>query len=226
MQKRCFFVFLLNITIINIGFFFFSQINDANSNFDHKMLSSKDIIHRIKANDESIIAFLYKSYRNEFIKWSLRRFAIQEDDVKDVFQDIVISFYRNVSEGKLNSINCSVKTYLFSCGRNHLLNLSKKNQKFINLSGFEFTNDEIINIEKMEKTHYDKNLIENAIKELPEDHQQVLKMYYYDNFSLDLIAKKLGYKNSNVIKTIKSNSLKKMMIAIDKISKEIKILML
>lgn len=190
------------------------------------MPTSKDIINRINENDESIIVFLYKTYRNDFIKWALHYFDIQEDDLKDVFQDVIISFYRNVNEGKLSSINCSIKTYLFACGKNNLLNLSKKNQKFVNLSGFDFTNDEITKIEKMEKAHFDNDLIEKAIKELPEEHQKVLKMYYFDNLDLESIAKKLGYKNSNVVKTIKSNSLKKMMTTIDKISKEIKILML
>lgn len=190
------------------------------------MPSSKDIIHRIKVNDESVMVFLYKTYRNDFVKWALHRFDVLEDDVKDVFQDVIISFYRDVSGGKLNSLKCSVKTYLFSCGKNHLLNLLKKNQKFINLLDFDFTNDEMNKIEKMEKAHYDKNLINKAINELPEEHQQVLQMYYFENKDLETIAKKLGYKNSNVVKTIKSNCLKKMMVTIDNMSKVLKMLML
>lgn len=190
------------------------------------MLSSKDIIKQINAGDDTIIVLLYKTYRNDFIKWALHHFDSREDDVKDIFQDIVISFYRNVRDHKLNSIDCSIKTYLFSCGRNHLLNLTKKNQKFINLSDFDFTNDDIGKIERMEKLHHDRELIKEAIKDLPEESQKILKLFYFDNMDLESIAKELGYKNSNVVKTIKSNSLRKMVVALNKISKGIKMLVL
>jgi len=190
------------------------------------MLSSEEIIRSILKGDDSVAILLYRAYRNDFIKWAIQNYSCNEDDAKDIFQDIIISFYHKVKERKITSIDYSLKTYLFSCGKNHLLNLSKKNQKFIDLSSLEFTNDEMIKIEKMEKLNHDKLLIENAIKEMSETDQKILKMFYFDNYDLDTIAKELGYKNANVVKSKKSACLKKMISIMDKISSGIKMLVL
>lgn len=190
------------------------------------MLSSKEIIKSIHEGDDRVTVLLYRAYRNDFIKWALRNHRCNEDDAKDIFQDIIISFYHKVREQKITSIDSSLKTYLFSCGKNQLLNLSKKNQKFIDLSGFECINDEMIKIEKMEKLSQDKLLIEKALKELPEADQKILKMFYFDNCDLETISKILGYKNANVVKTKKSACLKKMISIMDKISNGIKMLVL
>ncbi len=188
------------------------------------MLSTNEIIKRIKKGDDSIMLYLYKTYRNDFIKWALFSFKCEEEDVKDIFQEIIISFYLNVRNKGLNSIDNNLKTYLFSCGKNHLLNLSKKNQKFINLIDFEFTNDDMNEIERLEKSHHDKAVIEEALKVLPEECQKIIKLYYFDNYDLESIARELGYKNANVVKTKKSDSMKKLVVAIKKVSNKIKIL--
>lgn len=190
------------------------------------MLSSEEIIRSILKGDDSVAILLYRAYRNDFIKWALRYYNCNEDDAKDIFQDIILGFYHKVKDRKITSIESSLKTYFFSCGKNHLINLSKKNQKFIDLSSFEFTNDEMIKIEKMEKLNHDKLMIEKVIKELPEIDQKILKMYYFDNFNLETIAKELGYKNANVVKSKKSACLKKMITIMDKISNGIKMLVL
>ncbi len=78
----------------------------------------------------------------------------------------------------------------------------------------------------MEKLNHDKLMIEKVIKELPEIDQKILKMYYFDNFNLETIAKELGYKNANVVKSKKSACLKKMISIVDKFSNGIKMLIL
>ena len=187
-------------------------------------MSNEVIIHKIGQGDQEVLKLLYRLYRNDFIIWAQKKTGCREDDAKDIFQEVIVSFYLNVQTGSLQTINSSIKTYLFTCGKNLLLNELKKTSKLINLSGFEFTNDEITKIEQMEKSHYDKELIKKTMEELPIDCQKILILYYFENCSLKTIAKKLGYKNANVVKTMKSESMKKMGLAIKRIAKNLKML--
>ena len=189
-------------------------------------MHNEEIINKIIKGDKDVVIHLYRLYRNDFIKWAQRKIGCREEDAKDIFQDVILSFYNKVLERKLTVIDSSLKTYLFACGRNLLLNEIKKQGKFVNLSDFEFTNDEITNIEKMENTHQDKEIINKALEELPNDEQEILKLFYFENYTLQAIAEKLGYKNANVVKTKKSNSMKKIGLVVRKLSKGLKMLLL
>ena len=189
-------------------------------------MHNEEIINKIIKGDKDVVIHLYRLYRNDFIKWAQRKIGCREEDAKDIFQDVILSFYNKVLERKLTVIDSSLKTYLFAGGRNLLLNEIKKQGKFVNLSDFEFTNDEITNIEKMENTHQDKEIINKALEELPNDEQEILKLFYFENYTLQAIAEKLGYKNANVVKTKKSNSMKKIGLVVRKLSKGLKMLLL
>jgi len=184
------------------------------------------IIDKIIQGDSDVVIHLYRLYRNDFIKWAQRKLDCREEDAKDVFQDVILSFYNKVRERKLSKLDCSLKTYLFACGRNLLLNEIKKQGKFVNLCDFEFTNDEISKLEQMEKTHHDKELIKKALEELPEEEQEILKLFYFENYDLQSIADKVGYKNANVVKTKKSLIMKKLGLSLKKLAKGLKMLLL
>ena len=88
------------------------------------------MIERIKSKDsEQGLKEIYTSYRNEFLLWAVRHHSCTMDEAMDVFQQSVIIFYENIVSGKLTEITTQVKTYIFSIGKNKILELLRSKKK-------------------------------------------------------------------------------------------------
>ncbi len=179
-------------------------------------ISDESILKQIKSQDDQGVIHLYKSYRNEFILWAKKKFDIGEDQAADVFQDCIITFRSNVISGKLTVLSSSIKTYLFGIGKNLILSKFRKSSK-------EVYDETMLNFfpsvePTMEQTieHNEKQkMIRTWLSNLGEPCYTVLRLFYYEGFSMEAIAAKMGYKNDNVAKTQKLrciNSLKSKLI--------------
>ena len=61
------------------------------------------IITEIKSGNHEVIMDVYKKYRNDFIRWAVAHFNVTVEESKDIFQDVLITFYQNVSSGVVGS---------------------------------------------------------------------------------------------------------------------------
>lgn len=162
----------------------------------------KEVIEGIRSGKEKEVVKLYELYREEFFSWSQKVFSLSEDEVADVFQETVIAFYYNIKEGKLNELSSSVKTYLFAIGKNQILKKLEKNSRL-------FITDDLpdvqgLNIgEDLYEASERQKVIAKLIDEMGEPCKSILKMFYFQRFSMDSIAENLGYKNEHVVKSQK-----------------------
>ena len=152
---------------------------------------------------------LYKRHRKEFIGWVWQQFKMDPDDAADVFQDSIIILRRNIVSGKLSELTSSLKTYLFAIGKNTALSKLKSNTKW-------YTNPDLINnqqdgqalvtgqLELSERQQWIKKLMGS----LGEPCLSILRLFYYRSFSMEAIARELGYKNENVVKSQKLRCIK------------------
>ncbi|MDN5200270.1 sigma-70 family RNA polymerase sigma factor [Fulvivirgaceae bacterium BMA10] len=173
-----------------------------------KKALEKDIIRAIKEGDEEEVYFLYNQYKNEFVQWSKHKFSIEKDDALDIFQDVVIAFYENVKLGKLVELNHTLKTYLFAIGKNLIRNRLKFDGKFADLQeGF----DQLTISDDFEQKIFQKEqhkFVIDLLTKLGEPCNAILKLFYFDGFSMEAIAKTLNYKNKEVAKTQKARCIK------------------
>jgi RNA polymerase sigma factor (sigma-70 family) len=180
------------------------------------IVENKDIIDEIKNGNQLIIPKLYNQYRQEFIRWAQYRFTVTEDDAKDVFQDVLINFYSSIFDGKLTYLSSDVKTFLFACGKNLLLNINKKKSKVVPL-GDMVRPDTSEDVSDKETKAYSHKLIHEALSQLPEKCQQVIKLYHINHYDMDSISKEMNYKNTNVTKKKKSECMKKLALIVKQI---------
>lgn len=153
---------------------------------------------------------LYSQYKHQFLGWAMRKYKLDSEDGSDIFQDTVIAFYENVKSGKINHLNYTIKTYLFAIAKNLLLNKLKYNRRFSDQTD-EFDHlidendleEEIIIGEKHE-------LVMGQLKRLGEPCHSILKLFYYDAFSMEAIANRLNYKNQDVVKSQKVRCIKEL----------------
>lgn len=161
-----------------------------------------------KGGDEGLIE-IYKLYRSEFFSWSQRQFNLEEAAIADLFQDTIISLRKNIVKGKLTHLSGSLKTYLFAIGKHLALSRLRRESKTV-------YNEDLLNLQLSEdyitdaplKDQEKKNYISQILKELGEPCYSILRLYYYDNFSMESIANHLAYKNENVVKSQKLRCLK------------------
>lgn len=174
-------------------------------------MKSSDLIHRIKSGDERVLVQLYEKYRNEFIHWSYKSLGVQKEVAQDAFQEAMLDFHSNVLSGKLTELTSSIKTYLFQIGKHKLLNHIKKEQSITYLESLQMIKvNEYEDFMEEEQKTYTQEQISKAINKLPQDCQEVLKLYYFKEYDMESVAREMNYKNSDTAKSKKSVCMKRL----------------
>ena len=171
-----------------------------------------EILKSIREGDEKPIKELYHQFRDEFINWALKHYQIEEMKAANTFQDAIIIFHRNVVQGKITTLNSSIKTYLFGIGKKLLLkHLSTKSRVDL-VDQFDDQLIPALDLQiyyKIEKDHR-QLLISQALKNLKEKCRKTITLFFFNRFSHEAIANRLGYNNANVSRTMMRKCLNKL----------------
>ena len=178
-----------------------------------------EIIQKISQGMEGPLIDIYSLYRDEFILWSTKHYTINEEQSKDLFQDAIIDFQRNIQTGKLKVLTSSIKTYLFQIAKFKVINFIKRESRQTYIDDIELIKGERNAYILEEEKQYKLDDIAKAISKLPDDCQTLLKLYYYKEYDMSSIARELNYKNSDTAKAKKSVCMKKLIVELSKISK-------
>lgn len=173
------------------------------------MNESKTIL-LLEKGDKTILKKIYINYKDSFFKYA-NRFSLAEEDIVDIYQDATIALYENSINGKINNLKCSIKTYLFSIGKNMIYEQLRKNKKSL-LLNTNFLKDEF-----NEEVDYDNEVLSNkqlqlqsGFKLLGEQCKKILTLFYYNGYTLDEIMTTLNYSKKDVLKSQKSRCLSKL----------------
>ncbi len=171
----------------------------------------------LKKGDSLMLETIYKENRLPFYNFA-KKYDIPEADVIDVYQDAIIALRDNVVLGKIETLDSSLRTYLFSIGK---FMIYKKINSYKNTNPLP---EEIKNLEQevrffdYERAAIDpkQQRVNLCLGQLGEKCQQVLKLFYYDGLTLEEIQQYLGYDNYNVVKSQKSRCLKTLKKMLEK----------
>lgn len=176
--------------------------------------SDIDFIHGIKNKDEKILKALYHQYYR-----MIRHFILSnngnEDDFKDNYHETLLVAIRAIQKEDF-SLTSSLSTFIYSISRRIWLKQLNKNKPFNNVGdlyqqAFQNSDDDI---EKIVEEHQIKekniNKIQIALQHIGDNCYQILKLFYYERLSMETIAEKLGYNNSDVAKNQKYKCLQKL----------------
>ncbi|MEO9872795.1 RNA polymerase sigma factor [Ekhidna sp.] len=174
--------------------------------------SETQILEQIRSGDEKAMERIYHAYRSEFLIWSMDKYNVSEDDALDHYQDAVTIFFEKVSNGMLEKIESTIKTYLFGIGKNKIRQKFQKDAKADDhLDGmtehYQFLGEGVENHSTFEEA---KNLAVNAFNQLGESCKKLLKYFYFEKKSMIEISKLMGHKNEGVSRTSKKRCLEKI----------------
>lgn len=173
---------------------------------------TEELFTRIRQGDSRTLEAIYLDNRRAFLNFGLK-YNLNEDALLDIYQDVIIAFVENVTNGKIVALNSSVKTYLFSIGKYMIFKRLKKESK---LETLDLDDKRLeLSIKLMDSINSETNvennkLIEHCLDKLGHKCQTVLKLFYYNGLTLEEIQERLNYENYNTVKSQKSRCLKNL----------------
>lgn len=172
------------------------------------MYKANQLILLLKENDEITISNFYNENKNGFTLFA-KRYHLQIDDIIDIYQDAIVALIENAKKGKIDDLQSSLTTYLFSIGKFMIFQKFKREGKPIATENFE--NIEMVYEDYSEdETNLQIKILQKSFEKLGEQCRKVLQLFYYDEKKLDEIQSLLGYTNKDVLKSQKSRCLKQL----------------
>ena len=134
------------------------------------------------------------------------------DDAKDVFQQAVVIFYENIKNGKVTELTSHVKTYLFSIGKNKILELIRQKNRFLSEYDHKIDNETDRLFYNEVNDDYENVLknVEVCLGKIGNPCKSILSQYYYHKRSMQEISEVLNYKNSDTVKNLKYKCLQRL----------------
>ena len=151
-------------------------------------ISDIDIITGVRNQDDKVLNWLYDNYFQSVRNHVLNNSG-SDDDVSDVFQDVIIVLYNQITEDKLR-LTSDLKGYFFGIARNVWNSQLRKKQKTIELE-FDLPDEEETE-DQSDPTL--ERIISRVFQRLKPDQQMVLSLFS-DGNSYEEIAVKLNLKN-------------------------------
>jgi RNA polymerase sigma-70 factor (ECF subfamily) len=175
-------------------------------------MDSHSLIEKIKNKDgEKELKKVYSLYRNEFILWTVRNYSCTTEEAQDVFQQVVVIFYESIKIGRLTEITSTVKTYLFSIGKNKIQELLRKRKRSIATENADYYIDtNIFYGEEDDYSMQELDMVTNCLNELGNPCKALLVHCFYHNHSMTEISDLLDYKNSDTVKNMKYKCIQRL----------------
>ena len=157
-------------------------------------MNEKDLFERIQKGDEKALEFIYKKYYRMMTKLVTTNSGT-EDEARDVYQDALVVFWQKARSGNL-VLTSKMSTYIYSvCQNLWRKELDRKKR----LSSEEKDLSESMDLDGPER----ERIIASCLDQLGETCRKVLMYYYFDEMSMQEIADKLGFANTDTAKTKK-----------------------
>ena len=164
-------------------------------------MNEKEIFERICKGDEKALELLYQKYYRMMIKLVITNSGTEEE-ARDVYQDALIVFWQKATAGNL-ILTSKMSTYIYSiCQNLWRKELDRKKR----LSNEEKDTAVVLDTESNER----EKILAKCIDQLGETCKKVLMLYYFEEMSMQDIADKLGFANTDTAKTKKYKCKKKL----------------
>lgn len=179
---------------------------------DEKRQTQQNLIAAIKAGDQQALGNIYLANRDSFVNWARKYYHLQDDDILDVYQDAIIILNKKIIREDSLNLTCSIQTFLFSIGKNLLKKKGMNNNKWsLKENSHEIVPDigDLGVMKKIELSEQQQQLFD-AIGQLGDKCQNILKMFYYQRYSMESIKTEMGYKHVDVARSQKLRCMKSL----------------
>jgi RNA polymerase sigma factor (sigma-70 family) len=180
-----------------------------------KRVSEHKVIERIKQGDEDVLVHMYKEHYT-----MIRNFILKNNGdngmAEDIMQECVIAVWQNVNKGEF-VLQSKLSTYMMAIAKNLWFKQLKKRTRFTYVDESE---TKVVQIEHQQHV-LDSEIIHKMVAQMDETCKKLLGYFYFDGYDNKLIAEKLGFANTDSVKSKKYQCFKRLQAAVlDKYDKE------
>lgn len=172
--------------------------------------TESQLYQAIKQGNYQALEKVYILFREDFFKWASGRYSANRHDLEDVWQETIIAFFENVKNGKLQVLNSKMNTYLFSIGKNILLNKLRKTQR-VDLPGMiPELSEQDQEVFYYTDSREEETLLKVHFEKLGAKCKELLIQRYYLGHTIDNIRIASGLNNNNVVSASLSRCLNQL----------------
>ncbi len=164
------------------------------------------ILNKLKSGDESLQKDLFNATYNH-LKIIALQYAFDKNDYEDILEEAYLRIFKYIKNADLTKDGYN---WLCKIVQNVANDFNKKYEKSIPLENITFSN---VN-EKLEDVIADNDMLLREIEKLAEEDKQILILRFWHDSTIEQIATALNRPKSTIHKRI--------LILIDKITKELK----
>lgn len=170
-----------------------------------------DWIKLIKTDSNKTLQVIYTMYRKECVQWQMNMYNVNEEIAKDAFQLSIVILYENIVSEKIKFLTSDLKTYLFGIVKNKVREIIKKESKYLNEGKIGVIKSEIIDtVDEKEDIEILLNKVTQELSNMGDPCKSILKLFYFDQKSMQQIAHIVGHENPRTTKSKKYKCLKRL----------------
>lgn len=179
-------------------------------------MKNSQIIADFKKDNRRAIEKLYGDLRPKFMNWLKGTYKIgKQEDAGEIYQRSFTVLYMNAKKGKLDTVDATVETYLYGVAKFVVKEWQRESKTvFENASETLVSEKEMVDFQRVfEHAEVSDSLVrqlQQGLSKLGETCQQILKLFYWQRYSMEAIARETGYKNESVAKKKKYSCLQKL----------------
>lgn len=151
----------------------------------------------------------YKENRSAFLQWGENKFSLERDELLDIYQNAMIVLYENIKHNRIDELQSSVVTYLYGIAKNLVYKYYRK-QELINRHEVRLNEHYQFLSSSNGELEFKYAKIKEALISMKEPCKAILSLFYINGLKLSMVAEKLKYSSTDVLKTQKSRCLKKL----------------
>jgi len=175
-------------------------------------MEPSELITEIKKGNEQVLCEFYAKYRNNFLSYAIKRYNLNIEILKEVYQDAILAIRNNIVNERLCVFTCHPRTYLFEVC-NHLIGKElRKNKREVPFpEHLEYTcADDNENIHSKMEISERQEIIRQEMKKLGDKCFQLLYLFYFEKKRMEEIAEILHYRNVDSAKSSKHNCMQRL----------------
>ena len=175
-----------------------------------RQFTDTEFIEGIRSNDDQVLNALYKKYYSVVLRYVLNNSGTEEE-AQDIYQEAIIVLFRNAGNSNFE-LSATLQTYIYSIASRLWLKQIHKNSSLVRINNQSEKDQIDVSQEVIEHEERESQIqkMSSCLVDLGEPCKTLIEDFYVNQLSMDQIAEKFGYTNSDNAKTQKYKCLQRL----------------
>ncbi len=182
----------------------------------HFLPTEEKVLEMLQQGDQRGLVHLYKQCRSPVRAYVLRNNGTP-DDAEDLLQEAVVVLWERIRDRSYEH-SAKMETFVLAVARNiwlRRLHRRKRENPGNGEATAQVADSELSPLETLMQDE-DSSRLASSLKELGEPCRTILLLYYYEECSMDEIARRMGFANAETAKSKKYQCKKRLQAILDR----------